>query len=113
MTARNKLFEAPPYAVEHSIIQVGRGLRAARLRRNMTIAEVAERIGTGPRAVMEAEKGNPTTGIAVYAALLWIYNQLNLLNEIADPANDPAGQILDQFKSRERARKTQGLDNDF
>ena len=56
MSRRNILALSPPYAVEQTIMQLGENLRIARIRRNMTIAQAAERIGTGPRAVMDAEK---------------------------------------------------------
>jgi hypothetical protein len=85
------------------------------MRRNMTIADAAERIGTGPRAVMDAEKGKPTTGVVVYAALLWLYDQLDQLNEVAAPANDEEGQTLQLWKEgqRKRVRKGKILDNNF
>ncbi|MCU7936191.1 MAG: helix-turn-helix domain-containing protein [Candidatus Thiodiazotropha sp. (ex Dulcina madagascariensis)] len=54
--------------------RLGANLRTARLRRNLTIKEIADKIGTGPRAVMDAEKGRPSTGIVVYTALLWAYD---------------------------------------
>ena len=76
MSGRNLLTEAPPYEVEQAIKRLGRDLRTARLRRNLTIEQVANKIGTGPRAVMDAEKGKPTSSIAVYSALLWAYNLL-------------------------------------
>ena len=113
MPAKNLLREAPPYAVEQAIKRLGKDLRTARLRRNMTIVMVAQKIGTGPRAVMDAEKGKLSTGIAVYTALLWAYDLLQSLNDIADPANDSEGLVLDQLNGRKRARKSKGLDNDF
>jgi transcriptional regulator with XRE-family HTH domain len=42
----------------------------ARLRRNLTVGEVAQRIGAGRRAVSDAEHGKTTTSMATYAALL-------------------------------------------
>jgi hypothetical protein len=50
MAARNNLLEAPPYAVAQTVKKVGQNLRLAKLRRQQTIEEVAERIGTGRRA---------------------------------------------------------------
>ena len=88
-------------------------LRTARLRRNLTIREVAEKIGTGPRAVMDAERGKLSTGIAVYAALLWTHDLLQPLRELADPLSDEEGLALDRLGGRVRARSGQGLDNDF
>ena len=113
MTARNLLTAAPPYEVEQAIARLGRDLRTARLRRNLTIKEVAERIGTGPRAVMDAEKGKPSTGIAVYTALLWTYDLLRPFDALADPLADSEGLALDRLSGRVRARGTKGLDNDF
>lgn len=34
--------------------------------------QVSGKIGTGPRAVRDAEGGKALTGTAVYAALLWL-----------------------------------------
>lgn len=113
MAARNLLLKAPPYQVEQTIKGLGRNLRTARLRRNLTIEQVAERIGTGPRAVMDAEKGKLGTGMAVYAALLWAYDLLQPLETLADPASDSEGLALDRISGRERARGERGLDNDF
>jgi transcriptional regulator with XRE-family HTH domain len=113
MAARNPLVEAPPYAVEQTLKRLGANLRTARLRRKLTIAETAEKIGTGPRAVQDAEKGKPTTGIAVFAALLWTFDLLGQLDAVADPARDERGLVLDAAHSAKRARKKGQLDNDF
>ena len=113
MTAKNILIQAPPYPVEKAIKNLGANLRTARLRRNLTIAEVGEKIGTGPRAVSDAERGKISTGIAVYTALLWVYDLLEPMNELADPAFDAEGLSLSSLKDRARARAKEGLDNDF
>ena len=94
MIARNTLVMAPPYRVEQAIERLGGNVRTARPRRNLTIADVAEKIGTGPRAVSDAEKGKVSTGIAVYVALLWAYDLLDPPGEIADPVKDEEGQAL-------------------
>ena len=113
MTAKNKLTQAPPYAVEQAIKRLGTNLRTARLRRNLTIADVAEKIGTGPRAVSDAEQGKITTGIAVYAALLWTYDLLSPMENLADPAMDEEGLALSMRRQRARAERSQELDSDF
>jgi transcriptional regulator with XRE-family HTH domain len=113
MTARNTLMTAPPYAVESMLKRLGTNLRTARLRRNLTIENAAEKIGTGPRAVADAEKGKPSTGAAVYIALLWAYDLLGPFAVIADPALDSEGVALSDSRQRARARKSRGLDNDF
>ena len=113
MTARNPLLSAPPYPVEKAIKILGANLRTARLRRNLTIQDVAGKVGTGPRAVADAEKGKPSTGIAVYTALLWVYGLLDPFTGMADPAGDDEGLSLARAGERERARLQGELDNDF
>ena len=113
MVARNSLLMAPPYRVEQTLKTLGRNLRTARLRRRQTIAEVAEKIGTGIRAVRDAENGKASTGIAVYTALLWHYDLLQPFEDLANPLKDQEGLALAAAKENVRARKSGGLDNDF
>ncbi|MEW8508993.1 MAG: helix-turn-helix transcriptional regulator [Candidatus Thiodiazotropha sp.] len=113
MTAKNTLLTAPPYAVDQSLKRLGENLRTARLRRNLTIEDVAEKIGTGPRPVSDAEKGKPSTSAAVYIALLWTYDLLGQLNDVANPELDEHGLSLSLGRERTRAREKKGLDNEF
>jgi transcriptional regulator with XRE-family HTH domain len=113
MVATNQLLKAPPYPVEQALKRLGENLRTARIRRNHTIEDVAEKIGTGRRAVMDAEKGKPSTGVGIYAALLWAYDLLGPLDDIANPAKDEQGLTLASAKEKTRARKSAGLSNDF
>lgn len=110
---RNTLLEAQPYPVERALGKLGGNLRTARLRRRLTISEVAEKIGTGPRAVSDAERGKPSTGVAVYAALLWVYDLLGAFEDLANPLKDEQGLALASRRDRVRARRGRGLDNDF
>jgi transcriptional regulator with XRE-family HTH domain len=113
MAKKNTLTSAPPYAVEQALKRLGANLRTARLRRNLTIDEVAEKIGTGRRAVMDAEKGRPGASAAVYVALLWAYDLLNQTGEVADPAKDDEGLALTSSRKRARAPVKGGLSSDF
>ena len=113
MAKKNTLTAAPPYAVEQAIKRLGGNLRTARLRRNLTIEDVADKIGTGPRAVSDAEQGKITTGMAVYTALLWAYDLLRPMEYLADPATDDEGLALSMRRERARAEKPEELDSDF
>lgn len=113
MVATNKLQKAPPYPVEQALKRLGESLRTARIRRQMTIEDAAERIGAGARAVRDAEKGKASTGMVVYAGLLWLYDLLEPLEGLADPLKDEEGLSLQAAKERVRARKSGRLANDF
>ena len=113
MTALNKLAVAPPYAVEQALKRLGANLRTARLRRNLTMDDLAQKIGTGTRAVANAEQGKPTTGVGVYTTMLWALDLLGQLDKVAAPEMDDEGQSLALTRERSRARPKTGLDNDF
>jgi transcriptional regulator with XRE-family HTH domain len=116
MSARNLLTQTPPHAVEASLERLGRDLRVARLRRNLTMAQVAERIGAGVRAVADAEKGKATTAVAVYLALLWAYGLLGDVALLAAPERDAEGEALAALRAPRRATSTSSggiLDDDF
>ena len=113
MSTRNALTTTPPYPVEQTIRQIGANLRTARLRRNLSIEQVAEKIGAGTRAIRAAEQGMITTGVVVYIALLWAYDLLEPATELADPGKDDTGLSYLAEKERNRARNIVTLDNDF
>lgn len=113
MVARNKLLLAPPFAVEQALKRLGANLRTARIRRRLTVADVAAKIGAGVRAVSDAEKGKASTSIAVYVALLWAMGLMAELEHLADPGRDAEGQTLARSREGLRARRGGGLDNDF
>jgi len=108
MARHSRLFEAPPFAVERTLKTLGANLRTARVRRKLTLEEVAQKIGVSRRIISDAEKGKPSTAIAIYAATLWALDLLDHLSSVADPAKDAEGLAL--ALARE---KPQALDNDF
>ena len=87
------------------------------MRRKLTVAEVANKIGTGIRAVSYAEKGKSSTGVGIYLALLWAYDLLEHMSNVADPACDIEGQRLALSQEGTRVRHSLTLngeiDNDF
>ena len=118
MSARNALLATPPYEVEAALKAIGGNLRTARLRRNLTIGDVAARLGVGRRVVADAEKGKPSTGIAIHAGLLWIFGLAGQLALVADPDRDEEGRLLARRRERVRAGGSRSagpkvLDNDF
>lgn len=113
MPPRSQLTETPPYAVEEAIKKLGANLRTARLRRNITLADMAAKLGVSRFVVADAEKGKVSTNVAVYVGMLWAMNLLDHLEPVAAPAHDEEGLALSVFDERERARQKGGLDNDF
>lgn len=55
-----------PCKLEQKMQIVGEQIRLARLRRNLSVAQVAERATCSPLTVSRIEKGAPTVAIGIY-----------------------------------------------
>lgn len=84
---------------------VGEQIKLARLRRDLSIAQVAERATVSDLSVFRVEKGLPTVSIGIYLRVLYA---LQLEDDILLLAkNDKMGQVLQDLtlKKRKRASK--------
>ncbi len=115
MPPRSKLVSAPPYAVEAAITKLGARLRIARVRRNFSLAEMADKLGVDRHVIADAERGKVTTSIVVYIGLLWALDRdlLDQLEPVAHPALDEAGLALQMSEARTRAYPSRTMSNDF
>ncbi len=81
---------------------VGEQIRLARLRRNLTIAQVAERATCSPLTISRVEKGTPTVAIGIYLRVLYA---LQLDEDILLLAKDDRlGLNLQDIQMKTRAR---------
>jgi len=113
MPPRSQLSNAPPHAVEAALKKLGANLRTARLRRNLSLAQLASKLGVDRHVVSDAESGKLGTSVSVYAGMLWAMNLLPTLNSVADPLADEEGLALVGLDQRERARSARGPSNAF
>ena len=94
-----------PRKLEQKMQIVGEQIKLARLRRNLSIAQVAERATCSPLTVSRIEKGVPTVAIGIYLRVLYA---LQLDDDILSLAkDDELGRVLQDMNlpQRERASK--------
>ena len=94
-----------PRKLEQKMQVVGEQIRLARLRRNLSVAQVAERATCSPLTVSRIEKGAPTVAIGIYLRVLYA---LQLDDDILSLAkDDELGRVLQDMNlpQRERASK--------
>ena len=94
-----------PRKLEDKMKVVGEQIRLARLRRDLSIAQVAERATCSPVTISRVEKGAPTVAIGIYLRVLYA---LQLDDDILLLAlKDEIGRGLQdlRLKQRERASK--------
>jgi transcriptional regulator with XRE-family HTH domain len=113
MPPRSSLTIAPPFAVQEALKSLGNNLRTARLRRNLSLAELAAKLGVDRHVLTDAENGKLGTSAGVYVGMLWAMNLISSLDGVADPKTDEEGLALSGIDERERARTGGGPSNAF
>lgn len=96
-----------PRKLEQKMQVVGEQIKLARLRRDLSIAQVAERATCSPITISRVEKGAATVSIGIYLRVLYA---LQLEDDILLLAQkDEIGRGLQdlRLKQRERASKKQ------
>ena len=94
-----------PRKLEQKMQVVGEQIKLARLRRNLSVAQVAERATCSPLTVSRMEKGVPTVAIGIYLRVLYT---LQLDDDILSLAkDDELGRALQDMNMipRKRASK--------
>lgn len=92
-----------PRKLEQKMKLVGEQIRLARLRRDLSVAQVADRATCSPLTVSRIEKGAPTVAIGIYLRVLYA---LQLDDDILFLAKDDTlGRALQDMKLRKRASK--------
>ena len=72
--AKNTMGTKLPRKLEQKMQIVGEQIKLARLRRNLSVAQVAERATCSPLTVSRIEKGIPTVAIGIYLRVLYANN---------------------------------------
>ncbi len=83
-----------PISVKKALKKLGKDIREARLRRRISVALMAERVGIFRVTLKSIEDGQPTVSMGLYATALYVLGMLDRLKDVADIAFDSVGQAL-------------------
>lgn len=97
--------------MQNRLRQIGMNLQMARKRRNISVKQAAEKIGTSLSSLRRMELGDPAVRIETYLAALDVY-QLDHTLRFANPEDDRIGLALEKQRlpQRIRSRKEKRLD---
>ncbi len=103
--AKNAIANKLPRRVEQNLQIVGEQIRLARLRRDLSIAQIAERSSCSELTVMRVEKGTPTVSMGIYLRVLYALGLDESVLFLAK--DDEVGRTLQDMdlKYRKRASK--------
>ncbi len=88
---------------EHSLIRLGSSVRRARLKRNWTQAELAERAGISRSTLNSLEAGGIGVAMGALASVLSVMDLTSGLGQIFK--NDAVGEAMEEANGRKRARR--------
>ncbi len=94
----------PPHLIR-GLESLGFGLKAARVRRGITVREMADKIFVTPRTVVRLEKGDPTVRLGIFVTAAWILGFDRKLWDVFDASRDASGIALDLARLPTRADK--------
>jgi transcriptional regulator with XRE-family HTH domain len=111
--ARTPNLSLLPLGLAQQAQSLGGRLRAARQARRLRLVDVAHKSGLSRKTVEAVERGEPSTSLGAYLAVLGSMGIGQELDLIADPGLDREGLSL-RFSVREkRVRLPAKVDNDF
>ena len=101
-----------PRALAQDLRTVGEQIRLARLRRNLSMEQIAERSSCSVPSLASVESGKPTVSIGIYLRVLYALGLHKDILKIA--AEDPLGRNLqDMNLTMKRKRASGTIHKDF
>lgn len=83
MSKNSHSLSALPSQTALPLEQLGLRLRAHRVHREWTAAEMAERLLCSPNTLRALESGKPGTSIGLLAHALWLFGEIDSLDSVA------------------------------
>jgi transcriptional regulator with XRE-family HTH domain len=102
-----------PAEAADRVRELGYRLRLARVRRGMSIAEVAAKAGINRNTLNALELGKPGVAIGAYVTVLWALGLDRTLEAVAHPDADTHGKTLEASRRPARVRKSQKSKNEY
>ena len=97
-----------PLAIRRDLVRLGENLRLARLKRRMSIADVAAAASISADTLRRLESGDPGVSLATFSMVLLALGERSRLSNFLDMATDDTGLIVDAARLPKRGRRRKG-----
>lgn len=104
---------ALPEPAERALQQLGERLRAHRMARGWTIADISARLLCAPNTWKALEGGKPGTSVGVLAHALWLLGQIDGLDAVAPAPLSLPGKRVRRSAGAPTAGRIAGDELDF
>jgi len=88
MSKASRSYGALPAVATDQLQKLGRDIAVARKRRRLSMSELAGRMMVNVKTVRRLGKGDPTVGLGILAAALWILGMHRRLGDLVAPESD-------------------------
>jgi transcriptional regulator with XRE-family HTH domain len=95
-----------PAQVSERVDNLGHRVRVARVRRGMSIAELAAKAGVNRITLNALELGRPGVSLGAFVTVLWALGLDETLEGLANPDADMHGKTLEASRRPKRVRKS-------
>lgn len=93
-----------PIPVIKALRKLGQDINDARRRRRITIELMAQRAGLSRSTIGKIERGDPTTSMGGYGAVLFVLGMEKRLSDLVDSMHDLVGRRLEDENLPQRVR---------
>lgn len=93
-----------PIPVINALKKLGQDINNARRRRRITVQLMAQRSGLSKSTINKIERGDPTSSLGSYGAVLFVLGMEKQLNSLADSMHDTIGRRLEDENLPQRVR---------
>jgi transcriptional regulator with XRE-family HTH domain len=101
---RSPALDALPVPVQRALAKLGEDIGAARRRRRITMAIMAERAFITRKTLARVERGEAGVSLGVYASVLFALGMIERVGDLADGQRDPLGRMLEDERLPRRVR---------
>jgi len=101
---RSAALHALPAPVKRALAKLGEDLCAARKRRRIPMAVMAERAFITRKTLGRVERGDPAVSAGIYATVLFVLGMADRLGGLVDSATDQLGIQLEDERLPRRIR---------
>ena len=116
MPRQSKSYSVLSDAALGSLGALGTRLKEARLRRNWTQLQTADKAGLSESSVKKVESGSPRITVGAYLSLLDVFGMPTALDAVLRAGSDTLGDALARNATRRRAggtRKSAASDDEW
>ena len=103
MPRQSKSYSVLSDAALGSLTNLGRRLKEARLRRNWSQQQTAEKAGLSESSVKKVESGSPRITVGAYLSLLDVFGLPTAFDRVLEAGTDSLGESLARSATRRRA----------